>query len=408
MHLLKIRIAISILFLASHPLVQAQEAAVLMMPTPAGENTGLSRLITDAKGRVHLSWVETKEAPSSLRYSLHYATLTNSKWSAPGLIGQGDDWFVNWADFPFLAVNDKGMTAHWLSKSSLDTYDYDVKATFFDQTTDSWSEARIIHKDGVSAEHGFVSMFPMRGGRTFISWLDGRNTKLEKSHADGLTMSGGMTLRAGIFNGDGETLEEWALDDLTCDCCQTSAAMSARGPVVVYRDRSAHEIRDIYITRFVDDSWSIPVPVYSDHWKIAGCPVNGPSVAARANMVAVTWFTAKDDHPKVSLAISHDDGETFGVPLTVADGSTIGRTGITILDSGDIAISWLDASDSDAQLKLGLYSPEGGLLGMVKVVDTKASRRSGFPVIASRENDVYVTWTDLGDKQQVKVARVRF
>ncbi|MFT6643656.1 MAG: hypothetical protein ACJAX5_001288, partial [Patiriisocius sp.] len=39
---------------------------------------------------------------------------------------------------------------------------------------------------------------------------------------------------------------------------------------------------------------------------------------------------------------------------------------------------------------------------------TSASRRSGFPVIVSHGDDVYLTWTDISSEPRVKVARVQF
>ena len=33
------------------------------------------------------------------------------------------------------------------------------------------------------------------------------------------------------------------------ECCPTTAAMTADGPIVAYRDRSPEEVPDIYITR---------------------------------------------------------------------------------------------------------------------------------------------------------------
>ena len=32
---------------------------------------------------------------------------------------------------------------------------------------------------------------------------------------------------------------------MACDCCQTDAALTARGPLLVYRGRTPDEIRDI-------------------------------------------------------------------------------------------------------------------------------------------------------------------
>lgn len=377
---------------------------VTLLQPPTGEQTSLSRLTVGAAGKLHLSWVESRDKLSLL----YHTSLSGDRWTEPKLINAGEDWFVNWADFPFLSVNQAGMTAHWLQKSHGGTYAYDVHASFYDAANHTWGESIIIHKDGVNAEHGFVSMLPMSGERTFISWLDGRNTGSAESHAGGHAPVGGMTLRGGIFDRHGETLNEWELDGLVCDCCQTSAAMTTAGPVVVYRDRTEDEIRDIYITRKLDSGWSTPMPVHADNWQIAGCPVNGPSVAANGNLVAVGWFSAKDDQPKVSLTLSHDGGETFDSPVLVAEESTNGRVSVAITTSGDIAISWLETRGNAAKLMLARYDQQGELQEFVTVAETRASRRSGFPVIVSHRNHVYVTWTDVTSEPRVRVARVNW
>jgi hypothetical protein len=391
--------------------VHTDAASIESLPSPTGEKTSLSRVITDTDGTVHLSWVQSAGKTSSL----YRSKLNGNDWTRAELIAEGDDWFVNWADFPFLSVQPSGMAAHWLKKSSGGTYDYDVVATFFNSATRRWSKPAIIHKDGVSAEHGFVSMLSLENGSTLISWLDGRNTRPDTSskmsHSDSQPMDhgrGGMTLRAGIFDVDGQTETEWELDDLVCDCCQTSSAMTASGPVVVYRNRTENEIRDTYITRLIEGQWSEPLVVYADNWQIAGCPVNGPSVASNQGVTAVAWFTAQDDIPRVKLALSTDDGKTFNKPLIVADNATVGRISSAVLASGDVVVSWLKSDGADAEIILARYSQNGTLIEKLGIAKTKSSRRSGFPVITSQGNDVYITWTEVFDEPQVKVSRVRF
>ena len=301
------------------------------------------------------------------------------------------------------------MTAHWLQKSSEGTYDYDVVASFRGLESSEWSEGRVVHSDGVSSEHGFVSMLPMPEDRTFITWLDGRNTVAKHGgDAGGRHGAAGMTLRAGVFDMDGATLSEWELDGLTCDCCQTSSAMTTQGPVVVYRDRSTEEIRDIYITRLLHDEWTTPAPVFKDDWQIAGCPVNGPSVAAKGEQLAVAWFSAKDDLPTVSLRMSSDSGATFSPRVIVTRSNTNGRVSTAILDSRNVAVSWLETDGADAKIMLDIFNPSGERLSRTFIAETLSSRQSGFPVIAARGNNIYVTWTDVESRKEVKVARVQF
>jgi hypothetical protein len=182
--------------------------------------------------------------------------------------------------------------------------------------------------------------------------------------------------------------------------------MTAKGPILVYRDRSEDEIRDISVIRYSEGVWTKPISIHNDNWQIAGCPVNGPSVSANEKQVAVAWFTAKDDTPKVQLALSHDSGESFSDPIIVASPLTNGRVGTAILDSGGIVVSWLDTSETDAKIMLSHFSTEGILLENIEIAKTSASRRSGFPVIESTGDAVYVSWTDISDTQQVSVARV--
>ncbi|MFT4817536.1 MAG: hypothetical protein ACI9IQ_003051, partial [Cyclobacteriaceae bacterium] len=289
----------------------AGQGRIEHLPSPAPSNSSLSRVVANESGDIYLSWVSQDAEQATLAFS----QLTSAGWDTPKVISRGNNWFVNWADFPALSVDASGMVALWLQISAQGTYDYDIRARFYPQDKATWTEAQTIHTDDVSAEHGFVSMLPTNNGNTLITWLDGRETK----HGDPL---GAMTLRAGIFDKSGANVKEWELDHRVCDCCQTSSAMTEKGPIVVYRDRSAEELRDIYATRLVDGVWTAPLPIHNDNWEIAGCPVNGPSVAAMKERVAVAWFSAKDDTPKIQLVMSTDSGLNFSDPIVVESPNT--------------------------------------------------------------------------------------
>lgn len=375
----------------------SSKASLELLPTPAAINSSLSRIVSDEKGQIYLSWVSQQNELAQLFFS----KLTENTWSDPVVVSEGTDWFVNWADFPVLAVNNGNIAAHWLRMSANGTYDYDIEASFYDVHAKSWTNARVIHTDNVSAEHGFVSMLPMSEERTMITWLDGRNTKVGDEYGE-------MTLRAGVFDSGGETLNEWELDNRVCDCCQTSSAMTEKGPIVVYRDRSENEIRDISVMRYSAGEWTAPRSVHNDNWQINGCPVNGPSISASGKQVAVAWFTAKDDTPKVQLVLSADSGDSFSSPIVVASPKTNGRVGTALLDSGDVVVSWIDTTDSEARIMLSRFTPEGKLLDKTEIAKTSASRRSGFPIIESVGDSVYVTWTDISDTPIIRVARASF
>jgi hypothetical protein len=374
----------------------AGQTQLQSLPSPAPINSSLSRVVANESGEIYLSWVSQDAGQATLAYS----RLSNEGWNTPEVISQGSDWFINWADFPALSVDSSGMAAHWLQTSAQGTYDYDIRARFYSQDSQAWTSPKTVHTDGISAEHGFVSMLPLDDGTTLITWLDGRETK----HGDPL---GAMTLRAGVFNKYGTTTKEWELDHRVCDCCQTSSAMTEKGPIVVYRNRTAQEVRDIFTTRLIDGVWTSPKPIHNDNWQIAGCPVNGPSVAAKNEKVAVAWFSAKDDIPKVQLVISTDNGLSFSEPIVVESPNTNGRVGAALLDSGSIVVSWMDTTD-EAKIILSRYDSSGGFLSDTEVARSSASRRSGFPIIEAVGNSVFITWTDISSVPQVKVARIDY
>ena len=69
--------------------------------SPAGPGSSTPTVHTTKEGAVLLSWVEPHAEGG---YVLRFSQLEHDAWSAPKTIAQGEDWFVNWADFPSLIV----------------------------------------------------------------------------------------------------------------------------------------------------------------------------------------------------------------------------------------------------------------------------------------------------------------
>ncbi len=204
-------------------------------------------------GRILLSWVEKIDAK---RYALRTSTQDGNGWSPAQTVAEGENWFVNWADFPSVVVLDDGsLAAHWLVKSGSGTYAYDVNIARSRDGGKSWGKPIVPHRDNTQTEHGFVSLIPLPGGRLGAAWLDGRNMKNMKHGGDAPAFES-MTLRYASMDADGKLSDEAQLDERVCECCQTSAALTSEGVIVVYRDRSEAEARDIYVVKQVNGGWS--------------------------------------------------------------------------------------------------------------------------------------------------------
>ncbi|MGB5269679.1 MAG: hypothetical protein WBM42_04385 [Eudoraea sp.] len=372
--------------------------AVNYIDSPAGDVSSLPYLFSNGENTL-MSWVEHHEDTLA---SLYYAELKDVEWQTSHKILQGDDWFVNWADFPMIAENRGNLLSHVLKKSSEGTYSYDVKLNVLPKGSENWMTDLPLHTDDTPTEHGFVSAVPYKGGSFFITWLDGRNTE-EKEDGS----RGAMTVRAAEVSAKGEVSKDTVLDVRTCDCCQTTTTITANGPVVIYRDRSEEEIRDMSIVRLVEGKWTAPKTIYSDNWLIKGCPVNGPKASSIGNNLAVAWFTAAGDLPKVNLVFSNDGGEHFDSPIRVDEADALGRVDVLLLDADTAIVSWMEAKDSGAQLKAVKIIRSGKKSDYKIIAELDGSRKTGFPQMELVGNSVYFAWTDVAKGvSNIKIAYV--
>ncbi|MGI8581160.1 MAG: sialidase family protein [Chitinophagaceae bacterium] len=376
-----------------------KENSLKQLVSPADSVSAEPYLFTDKNGLVYLSWIEKTKEKSLLKFSV----LSNENWSEPGTITTGNNWFVNWADYPMLAADGAGnMIAHILEKSENDKYTYDVKLITSSDKGSSWGSMNILHDDGKKAEHGFVSVMPYED-KFFVSWLDGRNTVSEKvdtaAHHEG--HQGAMSLRAAMVNKQGIKSAEWELDRRVCDCCQTSAALTANGPVVVYRDRSDEELRDISIVRFVNGKWTEPKTIFPDQWKITGCPVNGPRSAAEGNNLAIAWFSSPGKKAQVNIIFSNDGGASFYKPIRIAEENAIGRVDVVMLDDKSAMVSWMEG----AVIKAARVNKDGTKDSSIIIASSSEARSSGFPQMTKSGNNLIFAWSD--DKAKtIKVAKL--
>lgn len=382
-----------------------QSKATQETTSPVGPASGEPNLFASRDRRVYLSWIEKI---SDARHALRFSVRSGNQWSDPRTIAEGSDWFVNWADFPsMVALEDGTLVAHWLAKSGPATYAYNVNVSRSTDGGKTWSKAIVPHRDGTQTEHGFVSMVPLAKDRVGIVWLDGRKFKATGSH-DNHDSSNEMTLRYATINKSGELSDEAEIDRRACECCQTSAALTSEGIVAVYRDRTDREVRDISIVRFVNGRWTEPRIINADGWRIEGCPVNGPSVAADGKRVAVAWFTAAGNIPRVNIAFSKDAGASFAKAIRVDEGSPIGRVQVLLHSDGSAVVCWIERASTGGAIKARRVTADGALDKPITIAETSVARASGFPRMARAGEEIVFAWTDAGKPSRVRTALMRF
>ena len=338
-----------------------------------------------------MSWMEHAAHETKIKM----AVRTRDGWTDPRLVHKGSDLFVNWADFPGIAVFDDGTIAvHWLREIGPSSFDYQVEISLSHDGGKTWGKPLIPHADRAFTQHGFVSMLPAEQNGLAVIWLDGRAYGAEGDEA--AAAPDAMQLRATTLTSDGALGDDVAIDLQTCSWCQTSLAATGDGTVLAaYRDRSEGEIRDISVARMTDEGWETPVSVYDDGWELSGCPVNGPAIVADGENAAVAWFTGANDVAAVKVAFSNNGGRNYEKPFRIDQGDPVGRVDLELLDDGTALVSWVEWTEGNEALFLCRVHREAGCVSRELLDTNSASASVNFPRLARLGRDVYLAWTQM-------------
>lgn len=358
---------------------------------PSRSGSAQPHLASADEGRaLLLTWVNS--VPGR-RNALRFATMgDNGRWTSEArTVVVGDSLMANWADVPHVvAANDGALWVQWLQKAGGAGHASDISLSRSVDGGFNWAAPVRVNDDDVVAEHGFASLWAAGPEQVGIAWLDGRNNTGE---------DGSTELRAAVFDRSLARSGEVVVDPMACDCCQTDLAVTAKGPLLLYRDRSEGEIRDIAAVRYENGNWTAPVPVHADGWHMTACPINGPSVAARGNDAIAAWFTAANDQPRVLLARSGDAGDTWSEAVELDAGEAVqGRVDVA-LDEAQAWVLWVREDKDGQSLWLSRRSADlADELQRLRITRLQGrGKATGFPQLALHHGNAYVVWTDIVD-----------
>ena len=353
-----------------------------------------------SRDRAILSWIEQVGSLATLKF----AERTGSGWSDPRTVASGENWFLNFADVPSVVLLDDGtLAAHWLQRSGISMFAYDVRLSWSRDDGATWTPAVTPHHDGTSTQHGFASLFQLPGARLGLVWLDGRASEVpdEDGHP------GAMTLRSTAFDATGQQKAEILIADRVCDCCPTATAGTADGVIAAYRNRTADEIRDIYVARYAEGAWTEPKAVHDDRWRLEACPVNGPGVAASGRDVAVAWFTAAGGQGHSFVAFSSNSGDSFGTPIRLDDVRSLGHVDVDVLEDGSAVAGWIESAEGRSEFRVRRVRPQGQRSASQVVSRLESGVASSYPRLARRGDELLFAWTEAGYRPRVRTAVAR-
>jgi hypothetical protein len=357
----------------------AQTLTPSMVPNPAPPGSIQANWATAADRSVLLSWVVPGTAGSS---SLQYAIRRGSQWSDVRTIAANRRFFRHPAELPELvSLSDGTLIAHWVENGSQES---DAEYIFVSTSRDGvhWNPPLMAHRDRSPVEHGLASIVASGPNEASILWL-------QALHGE----DGPVSLMRTVIGADGKEIREEEIDKDVCSCCPTSVVMTAKGLLVAYRGHTPQDIRDIAVRRLEGGKWSALKIVNPDKWRINACPINAAVAAAKDSRVAVAWYTAADNSPRVQLAFSNDAGATFTPPVKVSTSRASGYASTVLNTDGGAFVSWIEDGEKSSRVMVRLVSPSGALSPAIQVA--QGSKQSlGYPRLMRNKDETWIAWGD--------------
>lgn len=244
-------------------------AAVQSLAVAAAPGARLPRLAAHPAGGAVLSWVEPAPEGGHL---LRVARYRERRFEAPVEVARGRDWFVNWGDF-LRGTHRRGFLAGALAgapSAGRQPLSLRHRPGPFQRRRPALGAPAGAARRCRAGRARLCRYFPA-DDRAAMVWLDGRANDARHTFA----------LRTTDIERDGTATAERIVDADVCTCCWPALARTRGYLWVAYRGRTADEIRDFQLRRRTAAGWSAPIALAGEGWRIAGCPTNGVSLAAR-------------------------------------------------------------------------------------------------------------------------------
>jgi hypothetical protein len=268
-------------------------------------------------------------------------------------------------------------------------------------------------------QRGWPALAMDGAGTAHTIWLDHRGMAAPAGAAAGAKHAGhgatdaaydgvAMAQKSGLYyaSAGAAPASERELAKGVCYCCKTAMTVTPDGAIhAAWRHVYAGNLRDIAATVSRDGgrTFSEPVRISEDGWEIAGCPDDGPAMAAdESGTVHVIWPTMLDGPtPEGALFYSFTrDGVTFAPRTRIP---TLGQSRpthpqIAVDQQGRVMVAW-DEFTSGMRMAAAreIKRPGTATIDLGPVVIIEPSGPSTYPALAGTAAGILGVWSTGGD-----------
>jgi hypothetical protein len=258
---------------------------------------------------------------------------------------------------------------------------------------------------------GWESIAVDSSGRVMVLWLDHRDTPAmgEMHHHGGGPDDPTMTASySKLYFASLDRPEVAQLTGGVCYCCKTSLVTHGSNVYAAWRHVYPGTIRDIAFAMSRDGgkTFSAPLRVSEDNWKIDGCPENGPALAVDdKQQVHIAWITPSDGKTDGPLGLFYSvsaDGAPFAKRTQVPGNGPASHAQIAIQADGLPLIAWDEISGGARHAAFATATRDSSGVHFDRLqTDTAAA---GWPIVTANSSVSVIGWAA---ENAIVVQRIR-
>jgi hypothetical protein len=285
----------------------------------------------------------------------------------------------------------------------------------------SFRASTIVPDTAVDGNRGWQAMAAGADGSVYGVWLDHRRLA---AHQAQMQKQAGAQHQHGGIDPELSDLYFARLDDRSspkvvtagvCYCCKTAILARPSGDVfLAWRHVYPGNLRDIAFAASRDHgrTFSDPVRVSEDQWAIAGCPDDGPAMAADGqSRVHVVWPTVITEGREMVKAIFHAstiDGRTFTARHRLPTQRQANHPQVTAGADGSLLAAWDESGGGTRRVVVarGTLGADGQMRFVRREMST--DEPAVYPVLTTLNGGTLLAWTS-GDpsRSMIRVDRLK-
>jgi hypothetical protein len=296
---------------------------------------------------------------------------------------------------PSIAVGREGRISLAFAIFRDQAFNGQVLVSHSDDGGKSFAEPRPITSNTESQRFGALALDA--DGTVFAAWLDKRN-RVAVQQAGRKYEGAGLFFAVSKDAGTTYTDAQMVKDD-TCECCRLGIAFDGPGrPVVMFRNIFEGGIRDHAIVTFSDPATPGEIHrVSHDEWQISACPHQGPSLSIAANKTYhAVWFTNGKARKGLFYAHSRDGGKTFSEPTAIGRPDRGPSRPFVLASPQGVSIVWKEFDGDKTVVNLMTSHDDGESWSAPRTI-ASTTDASDHPLLISDGRRSYLSWMTKAD-----------